>query len=121
MTILNGVPLEPEPSREPRPTASAESQSVGRVAGIVALIASVVFPPAGVVIGAIALQQARLGGYRNGLARAGVIVGSVLTALAIAVIVALAVLVPQWVHQIAQLCEEHGVVVESPGSYECTL
>ncbi|MDO7883574.1 DUF4190 domain-containing protein [Antiquaquibacter soli] len=121
MTILNGVPLEPQPSEGPGPTASADSQTVGRVAGIVALISGVVFPPAGIVIGAIALQQARAGGYRNGFARAGLIIGIVLTVLAIVAIVALVILVPQWVQQIAQLCEDHGVVVESPGYYECTL
>lgn len=121
MTILNGVPLEPPPSEGPGPTASADSQAVGRVAGIIALIAGLVFPPAGIVIGAIALQQARAGGYRNGLARAGLTLGIALTALAIIAIVALVILVPQWVQQIAQLCEDHGVVVQEPGYYECTL
>lgn len=124
MTILNGVPVEPEePGRAggPQGTASPESQAVGRVAGLIAIIAGVVFPPVGIVIGAIALQQARAGGYRNGLAKAGLIVGIVLTVLIVAVIVALAILVPQWITGIMQLCEEHGVVVESPGSYECTL
>lgn len=125
MTILNGVPVDPQPS--PRstgpqgPSASPESQTVGTVAGFIALISSIVFPPAGIVIGAIALHQARLGGYRNGLAKAGLIVGIVLTAIAVVAMVALIVLVPQWIENITGLCEDRGVVVEGPGYYECTL
>lgn len=125
MTILNGVPIDPQPSgrppRDSKSPASPESQTVGTIAGFVALVSGIVFPPAGIVIGWIALRQARLGGYRNGLAKAGLIIGIVLTALAIIAAVALIILVPQWFQQIAQLCEDHGVVVEGPGYYECTL
>lgn len=123
MTILNGVPIDPQPSaRPPRDSSSSpESRTVGTIAGFIALGSGIVFPPAGIVIGAIALRQARLGGYRNGLAKAGLIIGIVLTTIGMVALVALIVLVPQWFQQIAQLCEDHGVVVEGPGYYECTL
>ena len=125
MTILNGVPLDPQPSSKPpgdsRTSPTPGSETVGQIAGFVALICGIVFPPAGIIIGAIALHQARLGGYRNGLAKAGLIIGIVLTVIAIIATVAMIILVPQWVQEIDQLCEDHGVVVESPGSYECTL
>lgn len=125
MTLLNGVPIDPPPSQRPSapagPSASPESQGVGQVAGFLALISGIVFAPAGIVIGAIALHQARLGGYRNPLAKAGLIIGIVLTAIAVVATVALIILVPQWVQEITQLCEDHGVVVEGPGYYECTL
>ena len=94
---------------------------MGTIAGFIALGSGIVFPPAGIVIGAIALRQARLGGYRNGLAKAGLIIGIVLTTIGMVALVALIVLVPQWFQQIGQLCEDHGVVVEGPGYYECTL
>ncbi len=123
MTILNGVPLEPQPpgGRPPRPVATPESQAVGRVAGVLALVLAFILPLAGIVVGAIALTQARAGGYTNGLAKAGLVTGIVLTVLGVLVIVALIVFVPSWVQGVIALCEEQGVVVQTPGSYECTL
>lgn len=67
------------------------------------------------------MHQARIGGYRNPLAITGLVIGIILTLLAIALIVALVVIVPQWVQGIIEVCEEQGIVVQRPGSYECTL
>jgi hypothetical protein len=126
MTLLNGVPIDPPPGTrppEPTPTASADSQAIGGIAGIASLILAFTVPPAGIVVGAIALHQARLGGYRNVLGRIGLIAGIVMTV----VVVAFAVLVvwlsaPVFV-DLVQFCNEHGsgIFVENGVTYRCNV
>ncbi len=96
MTMLNGEPIDnpiqstaPSSSAVVTPvTASPESQRVGFIAGIIAIFCAFVLPPLGAVIGGIAVNQARQGGYRNRLAVAGLVLGIVVTLLIAAAIVA---------------------------------
>ena len=66
--------LSPRPAAPPPPGADYPGRTLGIVGLIVAIFANVI----GIVISAIALDQSKRAGFRNGPAKAGVIVGSVL-------------------------------------------
>ncbi|MFZ2963388.1 MAG: hypothetical protein WA006_01745 [Rhodoglobus sp.] len=73
MTMLNGEPVDTpnistaHPAAQTAPTASGQSQSVGFLVGLMALIFAFAMPIVGAVLGGIAVAQARAGGYRNPL------------------------------------------------------
>ncbi len=131
MTILNGVPIDPPPGSrpqgprapEPTPTASADSQAVGGIAGIASVILAFTVPPAGIVVGAIALHQARKGGYRNVLGRVGVIAGIVMTLVSIALTVLVIWLAAPVFIDLVQFCNErgNGIFIEDGVTYRCNV
>ncbi|MFD6054589.1 DUF4190 domain-containing protein [Agromyces sp. NPDC060279] len=55
----------------------------GKTLGIVGLVLAIITPLIGLIISAVAQSQSKKAGYPNGLAKAGVIVGSILTALGV--------------------------------------
>jgi heme/copper-type cytochrome/quinol oxidase subunit 2 len=126
VTLLNGEPID-QPSVEvvssAQPTASSESQSVGTVAGLVSLILAFVFPIAGIVVGAIALNQAKQGGYRNSLAKAGFILGIVLTVLVVVVVVVGTILSVTVFSDLFRICAELGDGVHHVNgvTYRCNV
>lgn len=69
----------------PPPVAPATNQYAGRgtnILAILALVASFLIPPAGIVLGAVALKEiARTGQEGRGLALAGLWIGIVISAL----------------------------------------
>ncbi len=85
--MLNGKPIAtPKVETAVVTPASSESQTVGTIAGLVSIILAIALPPAGAIVGGIALNQAKQGGYRNPLAKAGLIVGIVLSVLIVVII-----------------------------------
>ena len=136
MTLLNGKPIKgsgiesstavsgPTVSATPTPTpplASAESRSVGSIAGVIAIVLGFVLPIGGIIVGGIALREAKLGGYRNPLAKAGFVLGIVLTAVTI-----VAIAVGVWLgwtafSELFRICSElgNGVHVRDGVSYSC--
>ena len=89
MTMLNGQPVDSGiPSTAP--PASPEPRSVrdpvGMLVGVIGLVFAFVFPPAGIVLGAIGRRMARRAGDRSPFATAALTIGIVLTALSILVI-----------------------------------
>jgi hypothetical protein len=119
MTMLNGEPIDPtsievstaaSPMMTPvaMPTASRESQSVGFVAGLASVILAFVFPIAAIVVGAIALNQAKHGGYRNTLAKVGFILGIVLTVLVVAAIIVGTILSVTVFSDLFRICADLG-------------
>lgn len=56
-------------------------QDPGQTMGIVGLILAFVFAPAGLIVSHIAKKQSREAGFDNGLAKAGFIIGLILTIL----------------------------------------
>ena len=126
MTILHGVPIDPPPGSrptEPAPTASADSQAIGGIAGIASLILAFTVPPAGIVVGAIALHQARQGGYRNVLGRVGLIAGIVMTLVSIALTVLVIWISAPVFIDLVQFCNErgNGIFVEDGVTYRCNV
>ena len=130
MTILNGVPIDPPPGTRPpasgaapTPIASADSQAVGGIAGIASLILAFTVPPAGIVVGALALHQARQGGYRNVLGRIGLIAGIVMTLVVIAFIVLVIALSAPVFTDLVRFCAEHGtgIFIENGVTYRCNV
>ena len=115
MTMLNGEPVEmPDistgstvaPVTAPvKPSASAQSQGVGFVVGLLALIFAFVLPLAGAIIGGIAVGQARQGGYKNPLATIGLVLGIVFTVLTIVVVVASIVLGIGFFGELSTICQ----------------
>jgi hypothetical protein len=57
----------------------------GKTLGIVGLILAIIIPLVGLIISIIASSQSKKAGYSNGIAKAGIIVGSILLALGIIV------------------------------------
>ena len=55
----------------------------GKTLGIVGLILAILLPLVGLIISIVAQSQSKKAGYPNGLAKAGIIVGAILTALGI--------------------------------------
>ncbi len=53
----------------------------GKTLGIVGLVLAIVAPLVGLIISIVARKQSREAGFDNGLAKAGVIVGAILTVL----------------------------------------
>ncbi|MCS5714119.1 septum formation family protein [Herbiconiux sp. CPCC 205716] len=85
-----GQPPSPYGAPQGQPPYYGPPQSTdfpGRTLGIVGLILSFFTAVVGLIISAIALSQSKKAGYKNGPALAGVIVGSVLSGLAVIVIV----------------------------------
>jgi heme/copper-type cytochrome/quinol oxidase subunit 2 len=134
MTLLNGEPIDPpgievstavQPSVTPvaTPMASRESQSVGTIAGVISLLLAVILPIAGIVVGAIALNQAKQGGYRNTLAKAGFILGIVLTVLVILIVAISTILGFTVFGELFRICGELGDGVHQVDgvTYRCNV
>lgn len=65
-----------------QPTPSAPPADYpGKTLGIVGLVLAIVAPVVGLIISIVARKQSREAGVDNGLAKAGVIVGAILTVL----------------------------------------
>jgi hypothetical protein len=63
--------------------APAGTDFPGKTLGIVGLILAIFFNLIGLIVSAIALNQSKKAGYKNGPAKAGVIVGAILLVLSI--------------------------------------
>ncbi|MEN0083185.1 MAG: DUF4190 domain-containing protein [Leifsonia sp.] len=57
----------------------------GKTLGIVGLILAIVVPLVGLIISIVAANQSKKAGYKNTLAKAGIIVGAILVALGVIV------------------------------------
>lgn len=72
----------PTPSGELN-TAPAGTDFPGKTLGIVGLILAIFFNLIGLIVSVVALNQSKAAGYKNPLAKAGIIVGAVLLALTV--------------------------------------
>ncbi len=109
------------PAPVPAPTPSPTNPN--RILSIVGLIAAVFFSAVGLIISIIALVKSKKAGIRDGIALAGVIVGSVTTALALASIITLGALLAGPAGQVVTKCIERSsttnIVVVDGRSYDC--
>ena len=62
-------------------TAPSPADYPGKTLGIVGLVLAIVAPVVGIIVSAIAMNQSKTAGYPNKLAKIGLIIGIVLTAL----------------------------------------
>ena len=67
----------------PAPQAPAPADFPGKTLGIVGLVLAILLPLVGLIISIVANSQSKKAGYPNGLAKAGIIVGAILTALGV--------------------------------------
>lgn len=65
------------------PPAQTPADFPGKTLGIVGLVLAILTPLIGLIISLVAQSQSKKAGYPNGIAKAGVIVGAILTALGI--------------------------------------
>ena len=105
MTVLNGQSADVPNTHPTSPVASPQSQQVGLVVGVIALICAFAFPIAGAIIGAVAVAEARKGGYRNPLALAALILGAVLTVLTIVIVTVAIVFSVNLIAEVATVCQ----------------
>ena len=124
MTLLNVKPIgDPAASggqtAPQHPVASAQSQQVGLVVGIMSIIFAFAFPLAGAILGGVAVAQARQGGYANRLALAGLILGTVFTVLIVVIVVVSIVLGVGFFTQLLGACQDspEGIIWGIP--YTC--
>ncbi|HWR84487.1 MAG TPA: hypothetical protein VN200_00690 [Rhodoglobus sp.] len=64
-------------------TPPAGADYPGKTLGLVGLILAIFFNLIGLIVSIVALNQSKAAGYKNPLAKAGVIVGAVLLALGV--------------------------------------
>jgi hypothetical protein len=67
----------------PAPQTPAPADYPGKTLGIVGLVLAILLPVVGLIISIVANSQSKKAGYKNGLAKAGIIVGAILTALGV--------------------------------------
>ncbi|MGX5695802.1 DUF4190 domain-containing protein [Agromyces soli] len=67
----------------PAPQTPAPADYPGKTLGIVGLVLAIILPVVGLIISIVANSQSKKAGYKNGLAKAGIIVGAILTALGV--------------------------------------
>jgi len=78
----------------------------GKGLGIASLITAFLFAPAGVILGIFGLNQSKKAGHKNGLALAGLIVGSVNILLTILAIVGITLLATARYNEVLQQCKD---------------
>ena len=92
MTMLNGEPVDTgiastaTAADSPSSTPASEPKyrnPMGLLLGVLGLVFAITFPPMGIILGAIAKVTSKRAGDRNPFATAAVIVGSVLTIVAV--------------------------------------
>jgi hypothetical protein len=114
MTILNGTPIgdpapKPQPTSKPDPASpNALPQAPNFILGLMSLIFAFAFPIAGLVIGAIALNLARRGGFKDSLALVGFVLGLVFTILIVVGVIVAIVLGFTVYGNIFQVCQQLG-------------
>lgn len=101
MTDATPAPAAPTP-------APAGTDFPGKTLGIVGLILAFFFNLIGIIVSAIALSQSKKAGYKNGPAKAGIIVGIILLILWIIVGIIFAVAGATLFGGLAQVCAELG-------------
>ena len=70
-------------------TAPVPADYPGKTLGIVGLVLGILAPVVGIVVSAIALNQSKNAGFPNKLAKIGLIIGIVLTALYVILYIAI--------------------------------
>ena len=114
MTILNGQPIgDPAPKPQPSPKPYAASPNTlppapNFILGLMSLIFAFAFPIAGLVIGAIALNLARRGGFKDSLALVGFVLGLVFTILIVVGVIVAIVLGATVFGNLFQVCQQLG-------------
>lgn len=84
-----------EPQRPPTSKPATPGDYPGKTLGLVGLILAIVVPLAGLIVSLVARKQSKDAGYANQLANIGVIIGVILTVLAlISTILSFVVLAP---------------------------
>lgn len=73
----------PTPAPAPQPAPAGDFP--GKTLGIVGLVLAILVPLVGLIISVVANNQSKAAGYPNQLAKIGIIVGAILTALGIIV------------------------------------
>ena len=63
--------------------AGAPAEDPAKTLSIVGLVLAIVAPLIGLIISIVARKQSRAAGYDNGMAKAGVIIGAILTVLGV--------------------------------------
>jgi hypothetical protein len=91
--MLNGEPIaagDPTSSSTPpvSPPGTPIKNPVGAIVGIMGLVFAFAFPPVGLIMGFVSRSMARSAGDRHPFATAAIIVGAILTVLAVIVTVA---------------------------------
>jgi cytochrome b561 len=69
----------PTPAPAPQPAPAGDFP--GKTLGIVGLVLAILVPLVGLIISVVANNQSKAAGYPNQLAKIGIIVGAILTAL----------------------------------------
>ena len=83
-------------------------ENPGKTLGIVALVASFFISVLGLILGIVALNQSKKAGFKNGPAKAAIILSIIFMVLTVIIIVAVIALTGAAVGNLAQICAELG-------------
>lgn len=75
----------PTPAPAPQPAPAGDFP--GKTLGIVGLVLAILAPLIGLIISVVANNQSKAAGYPNQLAKIGIIVGAILTALYVIIVI----------------------------------
>ncbi|MFZ4896540.1 hypothetical protein ACL9RL_19045 [Plantibacter sp. Mn2098] len=76
------APQDPQ-YQQPQQYAAAPADFPGKTLGLVGLILSILLPLVGLILSLVANSQSKKAGFPNQLAKVGIIIGAILTALGI--------------------------------------
>lgn len=127
MTMLNGEPIEtPNISTAPTPPVAPSSDadaSMSRIMGLIGILVAFLFPPAGIVIGAISMRQAKRAGQPNTLGKVGMLTGLILTVLIVVGLAVLGAFMYFTFRDLFAICEQLGTGehVKDGITYKCNV
>jgi uncharacterized membrane protein len=101
---------------------AAVAENPGKTLGIVALIASFFVSILGLILGIVALNQSKKAGFRNGPAKAAIILSIIFMVLTVIGIVLAVTLGAAAVNAAAEMCAELGAGTHEVGgvTYTCS-
>ena len=87
---------------------AAVAENPGKTLGIVALIAAFFISVLGLILGIVALNQSKKAGFKNGPAKAAIIVSIIMMVLGVILAIVLFSVLGTATAQLAQICAELG-------------
>ncbi|WP_127792044.1 DUF4190 domain-containing protein [Agromyces sp. LHK192] len=105
------APSQPVPPAPPAPAGAPAANPdtfPGKTLGIVGLVLAILMPLIGLILSIVANSQSKKAGFKNGPAKAGIIVGAILLVIGVIVTVIVIIISIAAVGSLADICSELG-------------
>ena len=118
------VPITPSPVLTPQQLPQQLNTNIdpGSTFGVIGLVMAFFIAPIGIVLSAIGLSKSKKSGFKNNLALAGIIVGSIVSVLVVLSIILLVSSAAGELEEFKKDCEaKNGTFLDTgSGTYKCT-